>query len=89
MVWTIKYTASATKQLKKVDKAVALRLLDYMDNRVALADDPRSLGRALVGPRLGDYWRYRVGDLRVICSIQDGQLCILVIQLGNRREIYK
>jgi mRNA interferase RelE/StbE len=89
LAWIIKYSATATKQLKRVDRAIALRILDYMDNRVAQADDPRTLGRALVGPRLGEYWRYRVGELRIICSIQDEQVCIVVLELGNRREVYR
>ncbi len=89
MTWIIKYTDTAVKQLKKIDRPVALRLLDYMDQRVASADDPRSLGKNLVGPKLGEYWRYRVGDIRIICKIQDDQVCILVIEIGNRREVYK
>ena len=59
-----------------------------MDQRVATVDDPRTLGKNLVGPKLGDYWRYRVGDIRVICNIQDGKMCVLLIQIGNRREVY-
>jgi mRNA interferase RelE/StbE len=59
-----------------------------MDERVALSDDPRRMGKALKGP-LGDLWRYRVGDFRVICDIQDGVLVVLVLQIGNRREIYR
>ena len=89
MTWIIKYTDTAVKQLKKIDRPVAVRLLDYMDQRVSSADDPRSLGKNLVGPKLGEYWRYRVGDIRIICKIQDDQVCILVIEIGNRREVYK
>ena len=89
MTWAINYTESALRQLKKLDKSIALRVLDYMDERVAPLDDPRTLGKSLVGPKLGAYWRYRVGDIRVICSIQDGEMCVLVIELGNRREIYR
>ena len=89
MAWIIKYTGSASKQLKKLDKAVALRLLDFMDYRVATADDPRALGKSLKGPKLGAYWRYRVGEYRIICNIQDDQVCILVIEIGNRREGYR
>lgn len=56
-----------------------------MDERVATLEDPRALGKRLVGPKLGDYWRYRVNDIRVICSIHDGMLNVLVIEIGNRR----
>ena len=89
MVWIINYTESASKQLKKLDKQVALRILDYMDQRVATLDDPRSLGKNLVGPKLGEYWRYRVGDIRIICNIADQQMCVLVIEIGNRKEVYR
>lgn len=89
MAWIIKYTESSSKQLKKLDKQIALRVLDYMDERVAVLDDPRSLGKNLKGPKIGEYWRYRVGDIRVICNILDGQMMVLVIEIGNRREVYR
>jgi len=88
LVWTIEYTNTAVSQLKKLDKQTARRLLDYMDGRVAVLDNPRALGKALTGP-LGGLWRYRVGDFRIVCDIKDGTLQILVIKLGNRREIYR
>ena len=89
MAWSIKYTESSSKQLKKLDKQIALRVLDFMDERVAVLEDPRSLGKNLKGPKIGEYWRYRVGDIRVICNIMDGQMMVLVIEVGNRREVYR
>ena len=89
MAWIIKYTESSSKQLKKLDRQTALRVLDYMDERVAVVADPRTLGKSLKGPKMGEYWRYRVGDIRGICSILDGQLTVLVIEIGNRREVYR
>ena len=89
MVWIIKYTESSSKQLKKLDQQTALCVLNYMDERVAVLADPRSLGKNLKGPKMGEYWRYRVGDIRVICNIVDGQLTVLVIEIGNRREVYR
>jgi mRNA interferase RelE/StbE len=59
-----------------------------MDERIAQSDNPRSSDKPLSGP-LGNFWRYRVGDYRVICDIQDGALRVLVVQLGNRREVYR
>jgi mRNA interferase RelE/StbE len=88
LAWTIEYTATAKGQLRKLDKQVARRIVDYMDERVASLDNPRSTGKALTGP-LGDLWRYRVGDYRVICDLQDGALRVLVVQVGNRREVYR
>lgn len=89
MVWTINYTDSARRQLRKLDKQTARRILDFMDARIITQEDPRSNGKALTGPTLGAYWRYRVGDYRVICDIQDGALCVLVIEIGNRRDVYR
>ena len=89
MAWIIKYTESSSKQLKKLDKQTALRVLDYMDERVAVLAEPRTLGKNLKGPKMGEYWRYRVGDIRVICNIVDGQMTVLVIEIGNRREVYR
>lgn len=88
MAWTIDYTQTALNQLRKLDKQSARRILDFMDERVAQRDDPRSTGKALTGS-LGGLWRYRVGDFRVICEIQDGELRVLVVELGNRREVYR
>lgn len=88
MAWTIDYTQTALNQLLKLDKPSARRILDFMEERVALREDPRSTGKALTGP-LGGLWRYRVGDFRVICEIQDGALRVLVLELGNRREVYR
>lgn len=89
MAWTIKYTETARKSLKKLDRGVARRLLDFMDERVGSQADPRAVGAALTGPLLGSYWRYRVGDYRIICDIQDGALTVLVIEVGNRKEVYR
>lgn len=88
MAWRVEYTASAKAQLRKLDRPTARRIVDFMDERIAPLDDPRSRGKALTGP-LGDFWRYRVGDCRVVCDIQDGALRVLVVRVGNRREIYR
>ena len=88
MAWTIDYADTAKAQLHKLDRQTAMRIVDFMDERVAPLADPRSTGKALTGS-LGELWRYRVGDCRVICDIQDGALRVLVAQLGNRREIYR
>ena len=89
MAWKIEYTATALKQLKKFDKPVARRITDFMNERISGQGEPRRVGEALTGPAVGQYWRYRVGDYRIICDIQDGALCVLVIAVGNRKGIYK
>ncbi|CAH1385779.1 type II toxin-antitoxin system RelE family toxin [Candidatus Nitrotoga sp. M5] len=88
MAWTIDYAETAKAQLSKLDKQTARRIVDFMDERVAGRENPRDSGKALTGS-LGGFWRYRVGDCRVICDIQDGVLRVLVVQVGNRREIYR
>lgn len=88
MVWTIDYTQTARNQLNKLDKAVARRIVDFLEDRVAKQEEPRTLGKALTGP-LGSLWRYRIGDYRVICDIQHRAVTILVIRIGHRREVYR
>ena len=73
--------------MRKLDRQAAGRILDYMEQRVAASDNPRSLGKPLTGP-LGGLWRYRIGDYRVICELRDGQLCVLVLRMGNRKDVY-
>ena len=89
LVWIIKYSDSSKKQLAKLDRVVAKRILDYMDERVTVAADPRAGAKVLTGPNLGSYVRYRVGDYRIICHVEDKQLIILVIEVGHRREVYR
>lgn len=84
----IDYTDTAKEQLRKLDKPVARRIVDFMDERIAEADNPRQAGEALTGS-LGGLWRYRVGDYRVICDIQDEVLRVLVVQVGNRGKVYR
>jgi mRNA interferase RelE/StbE len=89
MVWRIELSALARKNLSKLDRQVAQRILAFLHTRVASLEDPRSIGEALKGSTLGDFWKYRVGDYRIISSIEDGALQILVIRIGNRREVYR
>lgn len=70
-----------------MDKKTALKILDYMEKKVLEAEDPRELGKALTGI-LGGLWRYRVGDYRIICEIQNDKLKVLVLKVGHRKEIY-
>lgn len=88
MAWKIEYAETARKQLRKLDRLTARRIVDFMDERIAPNANPRAMGKALKGP-LGDLWRYRVGDFRVLCDLQDGVLTVLVLRIGNRREVYR
>lgn len=87
MAWTIEFDPAAKKELAKLDRTVAKRILAFLKDRVK--DNPRSLGAALQGSKLGAFWKYRVGDYRIICRIEDGRFCILVLKIGNRREVYR
>lgn len=89
MAWQIELAASASKQLAKLDPQIARRILLFLRDRVAPLDNPRSIGEALRGKELGEFWKYRVGDWRIIADIEDDVLLITVIRLGNRREIYR
>lgn len=89
MAWRVEFEDAALKELAKLDKPVARRILAFLRERVAVLDDPRSVGEALKGSRLGDFWKYRVGDYRVIAHIEGAALRILVLKVGNRREVYR
>lgn len=86
MAWRIEYTETASEQRRKLDQRIARQIVDFTGERIASLDDPRSVGKALVGP-LGGLWCWRVGDCRLICEIRDGTLVTLVVQIGNRREV--
>ena len=89
MAWQIRFDDAARKDLAKLDKPLARRITAFLRERVAVLDDPRSMGEALKGARLGEFWKYRVGDYRIISCIEDGALLILVVKIGNRREVYR
>jgi len=87
MAWKIDLSSNALKQLRKLDKPVANRILRFLRDRIEKLDNPRKIGERLQGP-LGDFWKYRVGDYRVICSLQDDKLVVWVVRIGHRSEVY-
>ena len=89
LAWRIEFDDKAKKDLAALDKSIAKRITVFLRERISLLDDPRSIGEALKGSRLGAFWKYRVGDYRIIASIEDGALCILVVRIGNRRDVYR
>lgn len=89
MAWRVELADSAAKQLRKLDPQIAKRILKFLRDRIVPLDDPRSIGEALRGKELGNFWKYRVGDWRIIADLDDGVMLITVIRLGNRREIYR
>lgn len=89
MAWKIEFSEGAKKSIGKLDRQVASRIVRFLSERVAALDDPRSIGEALTGSTLGEFWKYRVGDWRLVCSIQDDKVVVYVLKIGNRREVYK
>lgn len=88
MAWTVELDPNAEKELNKLDHQQAKRILRFLFDRVSNLDDPRSIGEALKGSRFNTLWKYRVGDYRVISNIEDRTLTILVLKIGNRKEVY-
>jgi mRNA interferase RelE/StbE len=87
VVWTIEYRADARKSVEKLDSQTRKRIRNFLESRLATLEDTRTTGKALKGSELGSFWRYRVGDYRILCDIQDQRLVVLVIEIGHRREI--
>jgi len=87
VTWTINFSEIALKQLKNLDKQITKRIIDYLEKRVSTVKDPKKQGKALVYNKTG-LWRYRVGDYRIICHINDETITILVLEIGHRKNIY-
>jgi mRNA interferase RelE/StbE len=89
MAWSIEFDRQADRELDRLDPQIARRISRFLFERVARLQDPRSIGEALKGSELGELWKYRVGDYRIIASIEDKLVRILIVRIGNRREIYR
>jgi mRNA interferase RelE/StbE len=89
MAWRVEFHKAAQKEFAKLDPQVRGRVLRFLADRLEGCSDPRIIGEALKGDVLGRYWKYRVGDWRVICNLQDEILLVLVVRIGNRREVYR
>lgn len=86
--WILQFTVGARKELRKLTASNRQRVLKYLTQRVVTRPNPRSLGAALGGNRSG-YWRYRVGDYRIIAELRENILTVLVVEVGNRRDVYR
>jgi len=89
MAWSVELSESADRELGKLDPQHRKRILKFLQQRLARLSDPRSIGEALHGSELGEFWKYRVGAYRLICRIEDDRLVVLVLRVGHRREIYR
>jgi mRNA interferase RelE/StbE len=87
--YKVEFDPAALKDLKQLDKQIQKRLVTFLKDRVATLENPRSIGEALAGATLGNYWKYRVGDWRIVCDIKDKRIIVRVLRIGNRREVYR
>jgi len=88
LAWTIEFVPEAAKELRKLGRSEAARIIRTLEERIAPLDDPRTLGAPLTGDHAG-YWRWRIGDYRVVAQIEDERVLILVVRVGHRREVYR
>ncbi len=88
MAWTIEYDRRVLKELKKLDRKIQVQILDFFDERIAPSPDPRSIGKSLTSSFSG-LWRYRIGDYRAVCRIEDTKLIVLVVRVAHRSKVYK
>ena len=87
--WLIKFDDRALKSLSKLDRQTAKRITIFLRERVSVLENPRTIGGSLSGKDMGTYWKYRVGDYRIVADIDDGTVTILVVKIGHRREVYR
>ena len=88
MGWAIEYDPEAIRDLNKLNRSIRLEIFKYMQERIAPADNPRNFGRPLRHDKFG-LWRYRVRDFRIICELQDARQVVLVVGVGDRKDVYK
>lgn len=89
MAWTVELDIAVEKELDKLDPQEAKRILRFLFERVAHLENPRSIGEALQGSKFKNLWKYRVGDYRLISSLEDNVARVLVVKIGDRKEIYR
>jgi mRNA interferase RelE/StbE len=85
LAWRVEYSAAALKTLQRLDPPIQRRILSFLETRVT--DDPRRVGKAMQGDQRA--WRYRVGDYRLICDIQDASRTVFIVRIGDRKEVYR
>ena len=88
MGWTVRLSAGAKKSLRKLDKPAAKRITAYLREKIEKGTNPRDSGKALKGS-LCELWRYRVGQYRIVCRIEEEMVEVIVLRIGHRKEVYK
>lgn len=89
LAWKIEIDPRARNELARLDRGIQKRITRFLAERLGQLDDPRSIGAPLHGPVVGRFWKYRVGDYRVICDIQQQKLTVLALRIGHRSEVYR
>ncbi len=89
MAWQIEFDPDALKELKKLDQPVQKRIVEFLATRVATSNHPSDIGERLSGDALGKYWKYRLGDWRIVCEIIDKRVVVRVLRIGHRSAVYK
>ena len=89
MKWKVSLDHDATREFDRLDGSVQQRVAKFLYERLANLDDPRSIGEALHGSEFGDYWKYRVGDYRLIARILDRAVEVIVVRVGHRSNVYR
>lgn len=89
MTWKIEFLSEAEKDLTRIDHLIVQRILRFLYDRIKPLKDPRMIGEALKGPELGKYWKYRIGDYRIICQIKEIEITVLVVRVGHRKDVYR
>ena len=88
MGWRVEISRAAEKQITRLNRNTQRLILRFLRERVAVAENPRRWGKPLHGEKR-DLWRYRVGDYRLICDIQDEKITVLVLVIGHRKDVYR
>ena len=88
MIYELKYEARAVKQIKKLDPATRKLIKSWIEKNLLNTDNPRQHGKGLT-VSLSQYWRYRVGDFRILAEINDAEIIIIIVEVGHRRDIYR
>jgi mRNA interferase RelE/StbE len=89
LAWAIEFTPEAVKALAHLGSGAQRRVVKFLRERVSRMDDPRGIGEPLKGAHFAGLWRYRAGDYRILCDIQDERVTVLVVLVGHRREVYR
>ncbi|NCC78693.1 MAG: type II toxin-antitoxin system RelE/ParE family toxin [Clostridia bacterium] len=88
MGYEVIYSKEAVKSLRKLDKGQIKLIYSWIETNLVNTTNPRTNGKPLKG-NLKEYWRYRVGEYRIIADIQDANITIVIVNIGHRRQVYK